>query len=97
METLIVASPEQLQQYITAAVKEALKGSNNSPDPVSVEDDELLTRTKAKEILGVSYPTLRAWTDDGKLKAYRIGTRIRYKRSEVYAALTVIQPSNIAA
>lgn len=51
------------------------------------EDTELLTRKKVAELLGITLPTLHNWTKKGVLKSYRLGTRLRYKKSEVMEAL----------
>lgn len=49
--------------------------------------DELLTRNETAKLLGISLPTLHTWSLNGKLTAYRINTRVRYKRVEVMSAL----------
>ena len=47
----------------------------------------LLTRKEVAELLNISLPTLWAWTNKDLLQAYRIGNKIRYKKSEVLNAL----------
>lgn len=55
------------------------------------EQEEYLTRKEIKERLGVSLPTIHAWTKEGKLKGYRIGRLIRYKKSEIESFLIEIR------
>jgi excisionase family DNA binding protein len=51
---------------------------------------ELLTRIEVANLFGVSLPTVREYTLSGKLKGYRIGRRVRYKRAEVEQSLQEI-------
>lgn len=54
----------------------------NKPQP-----PEYLTVNETAALLKVSPFTIREWTKAGKLIKYRISSRIRYKYSEVLAAL----------
>lgn len=47
------------------------------------EPTQYLTRQEVKEMLSIDLSTLSRWTKNGKLKAYGIGNRVYYKRSEV--------------
>jgi excisionase family DNA binding protein len=49
--------------------------------------EELLTRVEAAHLLGITLPTLREYTRRGIVKGYRLGARVRYKRSEVLGGL----------
>ena len=50
--------------------------------------DIYITRKEAARILGISLVTLDKWSyKKSILKAYRISSRVRYKRSEVEACL----------
>lgn len=51
------------------------------------DSDNLLTRLETAELLKISLPTLNDWTKVGVIKAKKIGTRVRYLRSDVEAAL----------
>ena len=46
-----------------------------------------ITRREVADILKVTLPTLHDWTKLGWLKAYKIGTRVLYKRNEVEEAI----------
>ncbi len=54
------------------------------------ENLTLLTRQQTAQILGISLPTLDDYTRNGIIPASRIGTRIRYKKADVYSALKEI-------
>ena len=53
-------------------------------------DTQLLTRQEVSKWLDISLPTLHAWTKNGILQAYRIGNKVRYKKSEVLTSLQSI-------
>lgn len=55
--------------------------------PAPPQSDEFLTENAVRDLLLVSKVTLKAWRDSGKINFYRIGSRIRYKKSELLAAL----------
>ena len=79
---------QELETYF--AIQEQSNKSNNNNSQI-----EFLTRHDAKKLLGISFPTLHDWTISGRIKGYRIGTRVRYKRHEIETALKAIQtPSN---
>jgi excisionase family DNA binding protein len=46
-----------------------------------------LTRSVVAKLLHISLPTLSDWTKTGRLKSYRIGSRVLYKRDEIDAGL----------
>lgn len=87
IETLTV---EQLQQLIGTSVKNGilelqkqLQDKDNS--------EELLTREETCNFLKIDSSTLWAWTNNGKVKAYGIGARRYYKRSELLECLTLLK------
>lgn len=68
---------------ILAGVKDLLKEHTQA----SKEDEVLLTREDSAEMLSVSLVTLWKYTKEGIIPAYRIGTKVRYKKSEILLAL----------
>lgn len=87
---LIQVTPEQLEDRICNRVKlqfDALKLKFQPKEPT-----ELLTRNQVKEKFDVDLSTIHNWTKRGKLKAYGIGNRIYYKRSEVDQAIIPLNP-----
>lgn len=53
--------------------------------------DELLTREETCKFLKIDSSTLWSWTNKGKVKAYGIGSRRYYKRSELIESLTLLK------
>lgn len=58
------------------------------PEPQTPNDEKLITRAEAAQMLGVTLPTIHSWTQKGVISAYRIGNRIRYKHAEIMETLT---------
>ena len=82
---LIQVTPEQLEDRIYKRVKsefDALKAEFQPKQPT-----EYLTRNQVKEMFDVDLSTVHNWTKRGKLKAYGIGNRIYYKRTEIDQAV----------
>lgn len=87
IETLTV---EQLQQLIGTSVQNGileLQKQLQSKD----NSEELLTREETCQFLKIDSSTLWAWTNNGKVKAYGIGARRYYKRSELLECLTLLK------
>jgi hypothetical protein len=87
LQTLTV---EQLQQLIGTSVRigiQELQKELQSKD----NSEELLTREQTCKFLKVDSSTLWAWTNKGKVKAYGIGARRYYKRSELLECLTLLK------
>lgn len=53
----------------------------------SKDDDKLLSRQETADLLRISLVTLWEWTRKDLIPAYRIGGKVRYKKSEVLQAL----------
>lgn len=54
------------------------------------EPETYLTRQEVADIFKIDLSTVYNWTKRGRLKAYGIGQRVYYKRSEVFNALVSI-------
>lgn len=87
LETLTV---EQLNQLIGKSVKNGINEIQQEFQSKH-QSEELLTRQEACEFLKVDSSTLWAWTNKKKIKAYGIGTRRYYKRSELLESLTLLK------
>ena len=87
LETLTV---EQLQQLIGISVK---NGIQEFQKQLQTKDnsEELLSRDETCQFLKIDSSTLWAWTNNGKVKAYGIGARRYYKRSELMECLTLLK------
>lgn len=64
----------------------ALK-SNAGSLQLNEQTDQLLTREETAKLLSVSLVTLWDWTKKDIIPAYRIGNKVRYKKSEVLKSL----------
>ena len=85
LESLTV---EQLQQLIGTSVK---NGIQELQKELQTKDnsEELMTREETCQFLKIDSSTLWAWTNQQKVKAYGIGARRYYKRSELLECLTL--------
>ena len=52
------------------------------------EEEQILTRAEAAKLLSISLVTLWDLTRKDKIPAFRIGNKVRYKKSDVLNALT---------
>ena len=59
--------------------------------PTEKEPLKILTRHETARMLGISLPTLHVWTKDGSIQGVRIGSRVRYRLTDVEAALKNIE------
>ena len=87
LQTLTV---EQLQQLIGTSVRNGileLQKELQSKD----NSEELMTRDETCKFLKIDSSTLWAWTNNGKVKAYGIGARRYYKKSELMECLTLLK------
>ncbi|UPT67166.1 MAG: helix-turn-helix domain-containing protein [Sphingobacteriales bacterium JAD_PAG50586_3] len=82
---LSVINTDEIRAIVQECIRDELEiFFNNSKDPPK---SEFITRNETASILGISLPTLSAWTKVGTVPAYRIGSRVRYKRNEVEDSL----------
>jgi len=88
MQNLIVISEPDLRTLLSEMLKSELASFRPVEQP---KDNLLLTRKETAEILGISLPTLRTYSTEGRIQSYRIGSRIRYKREEVLNSVSAIQ------
>ncbi|MGQ8335812.1 helix-turn-helix domain-containing protein [Sunxiuqinia sp. A32] len=78
-------TPQELKEMIHITVKAALSEFKEELRPK--EPEELLTRKEVVKLLQISLTTLYHWTRDGKLKQYKTGGKVYYKKNEVLTAL----------
>ncbi len=81
---------EQLQQLIGTSVR---NGIIELQKELQTKDnsEELMTREETCQFLKIDSSTLWAWTNNGKVKAYGIGARRYYKKSEIMECLTLLK------
>jgi hypothetical protein len=81
---------EELQQLIGSSVKEGISELQNEV-LIKKFNEELLTREETCQFLKINSSTLWSYTNKGKVKAYGIGARRYYKRSELLASLILLK------
>ena len=86
---------EEIEGIITRAVRDSIY-TLAAQQPVD-NHSELITRKQAAQMLNLSLPTLREYTVRGIVPSYRVGSRVRYKKSEVVNCLTKVQSSKYRA
>jgi len=80
-------TPEKLKEFISSSVSEAFSLYAKQPKQKEVKT-HWMTRKEVSELLGVSLVTIHKWSYESKiLKPYKIGSRIRFKKSEVEEVL----------
>ena len=85
---LIGITPEQLQQAIIDGVQNQLNNFKESFEPK--KPTEFLTRKETAELLNINLSTLHHWVKSKKIKAYGIGNRVYFKRSEIENSIICI-------
>ena len=78
-----------IQGWITQTIQHELSvilKAEPAADP-----DELVTRKQAAQYLGLSLPTLHDYTVRGIVTAYRVGSRVRYRKGDLLACLLKVQ------
>lgn len=85
----IQTSPEELENRLYSRLKSELDTLKIEFQPK--EPTEFLTRNEVRDLLKVDLSTVHNWTKRGKLKAYGLGNRVYYRRSEVEKA---VEPLN---
>lgn len=83
-------SVEELQELIGTSVKKSVEELQKELQSKKFIE-ELLTREETCKFLKIDSSTLWAWTNKGKVKAYGIGARRYYKRSELLECLTLLK------
>ncbi|MFH4969325.1 helix-turn-helix domain-containing protein [Gaetbulibacter sp. M240] len=83
-------SVEELQELIGTTVKKSVAELQKELESKKFTE-ELLTREQTCDFLKINSSTLWSYTVKGKLKAYGIGARRYYKRSELLECLTLLK------
>lgn len=83
----VVLTPVPLPELVGEIVRAMRSELDTRPHTVQPPPEELLSPQDTAVLLGVTLPTLRDYRRRGYLTGYRIGSRVRYKRSEVVGSL----------
>ena len=76
---------EDFKNEIIKGVIIAIRGSDNKSQN---NEEIILSREEAAKLLSISLVTLWDLTRKDKIAAFRIGNKVRYKKSDVLKALT---------
>lgn len=87
---LLEITPEFLQEIVQEAVQKGFSHSQKE-HLRELNNEELLTREEAAELLKINLSTLWHWTKKGKVQTYGIAGRVYYKRGELMNALIPIK------
>ena len=81
---------EQLEQLIGKSIKNGISQLHKE-QLIKNFNEELLSREQTCQFLKIDSSTLWSWTNKGKVKAYGIGARRYYKRSELLESLSLLK------
>lgn len=81
---------EELEKLVLKSVNMAIQPLISSQK--NVENENLLiTRKEAADLLHISLTTLDTYTKQGLLVRYKVGHRVLYKKSEIIASIGAIK------
>lgn len=83
---LIEITPEELSDMIIKGIQGAI---NSIAAPLN--EETLLNRYEAAELLKISTVTLWDWTNKGKIQSYGLGNKVFYKKSELLSSIKPIK------
>jgi len=86
MNDKLILSPIPLEDLETAIARIVRQEIANYQAPAP-SGDELINTEEVAKLFDVSLGTVRNWRRRGLIQAYKIGTRVRFKRSELMEAL----------
>ena len=81
-------SPEEQKQSIIQEIDTLLQNFKTHFEPK--KPTELLTRKEVSKLLKIDLSTVHNWVKSNKLKAYSIGNRVYFKRTEVEDSLILL-------
>lgn len=77
----------KLEPIFKGWVKDVLEHQNNTPQTPQPEQDELLSRTEAKNRLRISSTTLWRYEKQGIIQSIGIGGKRYFRKSQIEASL----------
>jgi excisionase family DNA binding protein len=81
---------DEIVERLRNMIREEISASVNVIHPTQ-HPDGYITRKEACDLLCITLPTLSTYTLEGKVKGYRIGRRVLYKKHEVEQATAAIK------
>ncbi|NRB60309.1 MAG: helix-turn-helix domain-containing protein [Winogradskyella sp.] len=89
---IITATEEEIDKLISESIKRAFSNFKLKTS-TALTEDEILTREETSKFLKIDLSTLYHWTNKGKVKAYAVGSRRYYKKSELLESLKPLNHS----
>lgn len=86
-ENYILLNKKELQELIETAVKNAMEEFITTPVMGDIPKEEMWTRQKTAEVLGISPQTVSAMVLRGQLDAVKPGRKYKFLKSKIYAYL----------
>jgi hypothetical protein len=87
---VLQTTPQQLQSEINAGVKIILDDFLKNFKPKL--PNEYLSRRDVADMFGVDISSIHNWVKSGKIKAFGIGGRVYFLRSDIEASLIPLNP-----
>lgn len=81
---------DEIVERFRKVLREEIAANANVIHPTQ-QPDGYITRQEACALLCITLPTLSTYTLEGKVKGYRIGRRVLYKKHEVEQATAAIK------
>lgn len=85
MQNAVVIDVADLRQMIAEAVRDGVQQALPS-EPIQTAET-LITENELRQVTGLSHPTVTRLRKQGKLPFLRVGKSIRFRLSEVTAAM----------
>lgn len=85
MQNAVVIDVADLRQMIAEAVRDGVQQALPS-EPIQTAET-LITENELRQVTGLSHPTVMRLRKQGKLPFLRVGKSIRFRLSEVTAAM----------
>ena len=85
--TLLTISTDELKELINNSVQDAVSNAVKAIQEAGIMEEKILTRKEAAMELSVTYPTLKALTKGGHVRAYKVGGNVRFKKTELMKSM----------
>ena len=97
MQDQILFTTQTKTELIDEIVRKTIIGFHEAISTINTEDKtpEYYTGKQVEKILNISAKTRYEWGRKKILKPYKIGSRTRYKRNEVFNALRTLEAQDI--
>lgn len=83
-------SVDELKEIIGHSIQQSFQTLLATSEIQTKDEGEMLSRKDTAKLLKISLPTLHLLTKEGKVRGYRIGKRVLYKKSDIEKSLQEI-------